>query len=126
MIYILVLISPLIYIVVALHCQKTATFNIGLTEEWFARRRRRMLLAWSTVLLGVVMFIGGIMLANKDAEDAGVPLIIVGLLVPLAGLIYGLVACRLVTPQRITDQYVFIKGVHRDFLNRLEPWMWNV
>jgi hypothetical protein len=126
LIYIILLISPLIYIIVALIMQKTATINIGLTEEWFARRRRRMLFAWSTVLLGAALFAGGIALANNDADQAGVILVIAGLLIPLAGLIFGLVACRLVTPQRITDQYVFIKGVHRDFLNRLEPWMWNV
>lgn len=124
-IYIAVLISPLIYIILALCLQKTATIHIGLTDEWYARRRRRMLLAWSTVLVGALLFGLGIAVGDSN-EGVAIAGVILGLLVPLGGLIYGLIACRLVTPQRITDQYVFIKGVHPDFLSRLEPWMWTV
>ena len=124
-IYIAVLISPLIYIILALCLQKNATIHIGLTDEWYVRRRTRMLIAWSTVLIGGLLFALGIMIGDQS-EGAAVGLVLSGLLLPLAGLIYGLIACRLVSPERITDQYVFIKGVHPDFLNRLEPWMWNV
>ena len=124
-IYIALLISPIIYIILALILQKTATIHIGLTNEWYTRRRRRMLLAWSMALAGALLFGMGIAV-GESSEGVAVAGVILGLLLALSGLIYGLIACRLVTPQRITDQYVFIKGVHPDFLNRLEPWMWNV
>jgi hypothetical protein len=124
-IYIAVLISPLIYIILALCLQKTATIHIGLSDEWYVRRQMRMLIAWGTVLIGAILF-GLAMLIGDQAEGVAVALGMSAFLLPLGGLIYGLIACRLVTPQRITDQYVFIKGVHPDFLNRLEPWMWNV
>src|SRR6476660_2337793 len=39
-IFLLLLISPLIYIIVALILRKSATLYIPLTDEWFARRRR--------------------------------------------------------------------------------------
>src|SRR5262245_2627535 len=39
------LISPLIYIIVALIVTKRATINIGLTDEWMHRRRMRMFAA---------------------------------------------------------------------------------
>jgi hypothetical protein len=41
-------------------------------------------------------------------------------------IIYGLVASRLVAPTRITKDYVWLKGVHPDFLAELPPWQYNL
>ena len=124
-IYIALLISPLIYIILALCLQKNATIHIGLTDEWYARRRTRMLIAWSTLLIGAISL--GIGLAfGEQSQIIALACTLGFIFLPMAGLIYGLFACRLISPERITDQYAFIKGVHPDFLNRLEPWMWNV
>ncbi|HEX5102868.1 MAG TPA: hypothetical protein VFV87_03605 [Pirellulaceae bacterium] len=123
--YIIVLISPLIYIIVALIVQKNATIQMPLTEEWYGRRQRRMLFAWGAALAGAALIGGAIALSDALGDSAAL-IAVGGILLALGGLIYGLIACRLVTPERITDQYVFIKGVNHDFLNRLEPWMWNV
>jgi uncharacterized membrane protein len=123
-IFILVFVSPLIYIIVALIVRKTATIQMPLSEEWYARRRQRMAIAWSIVLASVVLFFLGIFLADQ-VELA--PLLAVAAIFGLLGAaIYGLIACRLITPQRITDEYVWIKGAHPDFLNRLEVWQWNI
>jgi hypothetical protein len=57
---------------------------------------------------------------NKmDWAVAGIPL---GILMMLFGAIYGLVAARLVTPAKIDERYIWLKGVHPDFLAELPDW----
>lgn len=123
-VYLLVLLHLLIYIVVALIIRKTATIHIPLSDEWFAIRQRRMIFSWSAILLSVVMFAVAVSVVD---QQAWAPFeIILSIFLGLGAAIYGLLACRLIVPTRITDKYVWIKGVHPDFLNRLEVWMWNI
>jgi uncharacterized membrane protein len=123
-IYLLILLHIFVYLVVALIVRKTATIHIPLTEEWFARRRRRMLFAWGMVLASCVLF--GVALSRVDQEQWAPLAMILAILLVVAAAIYGLVACRLVWPKRMSDQYIWLKGVHPDFLSRLEVWQWNL
>ena len=123
-IFILVVISPLIYIIVALILRKTATIQLPLTDAWFARRRQRMMIAWGLFLACVLLFFLGCSLIERN--DAAGLLIALSICGGLGAAIYGLIACRLVAPTRMTDQYIWLKGVHPDFLNRLEVWQWNI
>lgn len=118
-----VLISPLIYIIVALIVTKRATIHIGLSEEWFARRKTRMLIAWGIALAGFALGGFGIWIANQPGiEGPGVLLIVLALFQVIGALIYGQYACRLVYPSRIDDSYVWLKGVDAGFLDRLPAW----
>jgi uncharacterized membrane protein len=125
LVYVVFFISPVIYIIVALIVQKNATVHIALTDEWFARRRTRMIIAWGIVLASIAAIVGGIALSDTLGDATAIP-ILGGIVLFLGGLIYGLMACRLVTPARITDEYVWVSGVHPDFLNRLEIWPYNI
>ena len=49
-------------------------------------------------------------------------LILLGVLVFFGGALYGLIAARMVAPKRISDDYVWLKGVHPDFLAELPVW----
>jgi hypothetical protein len=122
-----ILIAIPVYIVIALIMTKRARLIIGLTDEWAARRRTRMMIALGIALASVVMAIAGIFLGNLESGNEGwfvlLPLAIVNLI--LAAL-YGQYACRLVWPKRITDQYVWVKGVHPSFLDRLPVWPYGV
>jgi len=123
-IYVLVVISPIIYIIVALVVRKTATIQLPLTDEWYARRRWRMFVACSLVVACIPLLIAGAAFADQLAIA---PWLMVGAFLGILGAtIYGLLACRLVKPERITDQYIWLKGVNPDFLNRLEVWQWNI
>jgi hypothetical protein len=124
LIFLTIFIHIFVYVIIALILRKTATIQIGLTDEWFARRRQRMLIAWGIALLSVLLFVAGLMLIEQ-VEWAPV-LCIISPLLAIGAAIYGLVACRLVWPKKMTDEYIWLKGVHPEFLNRLEPWMWNV
>jgi hypothetical protein len=125
-VYAIVLASPLIYIIVAVILQKRATIQLPLTEEWFSRRRTRMLIAWGLALFSIVVVGGGGIALADTLQDATPLVILAAFLLTIGALVYGLTACRLITPQRITDQYVWVKGVNPDYLNRLEPWVWKV
>jgi hypothetical protein len=45
-----------------------------------------------------------------------------GILATLGGLLYGLNASTLVTAQRITNDYIWLRGVHPEFLASLPEW----
>ena len=83
-----------------------------------------MMTAYVVGLAGIPTVFAGCIL-NGALGNAGWPL----LLLPLAFVIvagaafYGHFACRLVWPERITDKYVFLKGVHPSVLDQLPEWL---
>src|SRR5262245_15383448 len=119
-IYLTILLHVFVYAIVALILRKTATIHIPLTEEWIAIRWRRMIFSWSTIGLSVLLFAASLLVID---QQTWAPLaLIASILLFLGAAIYGLLSCRLVSPKRMTDDYIWLKGVHADFLNRLEPW----
>ena len=124
-VFLAILLHILVYIIIAMIMQKKATLMIPLTEEWYQRRKNRMKIAWGLIFIGMLMIGGGVGLAaNENAW--GLLLLVGGILGSLIAAIYGLVACRLVSTSRITDEYVWLKGVHPEFLDRLPIWPYNI
>jgi hypothetical protein len=121
LVFLALLVNLIVYAVVAMIMQKRATIHIGLSEEWFAIRRQRIMIAWGIVLVSIVTFVGAIVLSDT-LEDATIFICFGAFFLFLGGLIYGLVSARMVWPKRMTDTYIWLKGVHPDFLNRLEVW----
>lgn len=120
-IYLALLAHVFIYAILAMLMSKTAVIQIGLTEEWIARRRRTMLISWGLVLFSVVLFGGGV--SQVDAQSGlGPILMLVSVFLFLGAAIYGLIASRLVSPSKITDTHVWLKGVHPDYLAQLPHW----
>jgi hypothetical protein len=113
--YLTVLISILVYAVIALVLRKTATVNLGLCEDHLNTRRRNLAITWVMGILGALCFPLAIML-----EDA-TPLGIGGLLL-LATAIYGIVTLRVVVPTKIDDHFVWLKGVNPDYLRDFPQW----
>ena len=120
-VFIALLFNLLIYVILAIVLSKRATIHIGLSDAWFAKRRRAMLIAWTIVLTSIGMFAAAI--AASDRYETAAPLVaIASPLVFIAGAIYGLLAARMVAPTRITDDYVWLKGVCPQFLEPLPEW----
>jgi hypothetical protein len=114
----------LIYVILAIVLSKRATIHVGLSEEWFRKRRRTILIGWLLVLFGIAALVASIVvICNSYVVPAwagwGIPL---GLVMFLGGAIYGLIASRMVAPARMTDEYIWLKGVHPDFLADLPLW----
>ena len=66
------------------------------------------------------LVVGGI--ALSDQHDAFGILILVGMALFLFGAIYGLVAARMVSPTKIDDHYVWLKGAHPEYLASFPVW----
>jgi hypothetical protein len=122
-----ILAGVLVYVIIALIMTKRASILIGLTDEWAARRKTRIFIALGIVLAGIALAATGIFLGNQGRDQEGwFSLVALALFVLIGAALYGQYACRLVWPQRITDQYVWLKGVHPDFLDQLPPWPYGV
>ena len=114
-IFILILVATLIYFIVAMIVRKTATVEVGLCQEHMAKRRRNVFITLALILLGVSGFVLTVIVGDNNFLLAGIFLI-------LAGIIYGVVALRIVTPARIDDRFVWLNGVNKDYLNELPQW----
>ncbi|HEV7475589.1 MAG TPA: hypothetical protein VGN90_16155 [Pyrinomonadaceae bacterium] len=114
-IFAVLLVNLLVYLIVAMIVRKRATVEIGLCDE---HRAKRQTYIWITLVL-VMLGFGGFVVAIM-AED-GLPAL-VGLLLLLASLVFGVFAIRLVSPSKIDERFVWLRGVHSDYLNQFPSW----
>lgn len=112
--------SPLIYVIVALCVRHTAKIEVGLSPKWFQRRLWTTLIAWLIVIAGLVTGIAGI--AWSTPQNDSWILTAIGFPLMLIAAIVGLKICSIVTPKKIDREYVWLNGVHRDFLATLPQW----
>jgi hypothetical protein len=124
LIYLSLAAGLLILLILVLVLQKKATIYIGLSQEWWRKRRRALWIGWVSGLLGLAIVAGSIVIvADPHCRTPWVGWgILLGFVMTLGGGIYGSAASRMVTPARITDTHVWLKGVHPDFLADLPPW----
>ncbi len=116
-IYVLILLSIWIYIIVALIVRQSAKIQVPLCRERIVRRRWTIAAAWLLILSGVVLMIAGF--GNAQPDNFGAVVGVAGTFVLLTGAIAGVVLARIVTPTRITKDYVWLKGVHPAYLDSL-------
>jgi hypothetical protein len=121
--YVLV-ISPLIYIIVAAIVQKRSKTQVGLCPEHRGKRLKGILIGWALFLTGAAGLIASIANLTGPTTGAGVAgtAIIASIVVILGGIITIAVVSRTVTPTRITRRHVFLKGIHPDYLDSLPVW----
>jgi drug/metabolite transporter (DMT)-like permease len=113
-----------VYVVLAITLRRQATVNVGLSKPWFRKRRRAILISWGLSLLGIAVMAGSFfVLSDPHGHPAWAGWgLLLGFLVLLGGIIHGLIAARIVTPARITEDYVWLKGVHPGFLADFPEW----
>ncbi len=111
-------VSPLIYVIVALIVRQKADIRVGLCAERLKRRRWIMAGAWLAAFGGIGLMVLGINLAGQGprADDVAPFFIPAGIVVAVASAIVGITLTRVVKPERITREYVWISGVHPEFL----------
>jgi hypothetical protein len=89
--------------------------ELGLCDEHMKNHRRNVLITWGLIGGG-----GACILLAAMAEQGA--LVLVGMLLMVAGVIFAVVAVRIVIPTRINDNFAWIKGVNKDYLNALPQW----
>jgi hypothetical protein len=113
--YLLLLVALLIALIVTLILRKTMIVELGLCDEHMKNHRRNVLITWGLIGGG-----GACILLAAMAEQGA--LVLVGMLLMVAGVIFAVVAVRIVIPTRINDNFAWIKGVNKDYLNALPQW----
>lgn len=114
-IYLLIAGGMLFYIILALCLSKNATINVGLCETHSAARKRDIAITWLLVLASFA----GFYLAVAVNEPT---FLLVGVVLFLSGVIYGIVKARVVAPQKIDDQFVWLTGVNGEYLKQFPQW----
>jgi hypothetical protein len=104
--------------------RKEATIYLALSDEWLGKRRRTRRIFWWLGLLGTAIGIpcyGVVVITNGHSIWAAGGLAL-GAAVFLAGAFYHGKNSYMVRPVRITDDHVWLEGVHPDYLADLPPW----
>lgn len=114
-IYLLVLVSPIIYIIVAMIVRKSGQLLVPLCDRHLASRKQGILIAWFMVLLSFGCLVAGISYEEPAFFIAFALLLIIG-------LITGIARSRTVVPTKIDDQYMHLKGACAKFLEKLPPF----
>lgn len=114
--YILIAVGFLFYVILAMVLSKSATIHVGLCEAHASARKRDIVITCFVVLLSFVSFY--VAAAMEDMT-----FLFFGSLVFLVGVIYGIVRTRVVAPQKIDDQYVWLTGVNSNYLQQFPEWL---
>ena len=88
------------------------TLDIPLCAMHHSRRKTGILVSWLIVVLGIGL------IAFGAYKNSGAPAGI-GVLLFFAALIYGLIAAKLLVPEKIDDQYAWLKGVNPELLAQM-------
>ena len=113
--YLAVFAGPLFYAVLAMFMRKTATIEVGLCENHSAMRRRDIAFTWGLGLLSIGSFFFAVQF--EDLTFAGI-----GSLLILATVIYGIVRVKVVTPTKIDERFIWLKGCNGDYLTAFPKW----
>ena len=112
---ILIAVGVLFYVILALVLSKSATIHVGLCETHAASRKRDIFITCVLVLLSFVSFYFAV--ATEQMM-----LLFAGLMILLGAAIYGIVKARVVAPQKIDDQYVWLTGINANYLQQFPEW----
>jgi hypothetical protein len=112
----ILLISPLIFIIVALIVRKTAKIEVPLCDEHREKRNRIILIGWIIALAGLAVCFTPAFLGEDYAMA-----ILLGIVMILAGLIVGNNS-QVVVPKKINDSHVWLSKVCPAYLDQL-PWL---
>jgi hypothetical protein len=113
----LLFLNPIVFVIVTALLNKQAKIEVGLCEECRAKRIRTLILVWISALLGLALFIGS--LISLDHPNGPAPVFMLcGILILLVSALVGDSLPRIVQADRITEDFLWLKGVHPDYLAR--------
>ena len=110
--YLLILISILVYAIVALIVRRRARIEVGICDKHLSQRRWVITISWLIFVGSIVSFIVGL------AYDHPL-LLLLSLFLFLGSIIFGAAKGRAVVVGRIDKEYIWLKGVRRQYLEAL-------
>jgi hypothetical protein len=123
LLYLVLFIGIPFYIIVAIALSKKATIELGLCKPKIRKRRWAILISWLLAFLGIFVFGSFYLISDPHVREIWMGWAVsLGLLIFLSAVVYGIIASNIVTATRITKDYVWLKGVHPDYLAELPVW----
>jgi hypothetical protein len=121
--HLFLLLGILPYVITILLLTTFAKIELGLCERMFQRQRIQLLFGKILGGVGGAVVVGAIAFGVMTKEiEASIVFIILGSIVGLAGLALGFVGSCLVITHKIDTDYIWLRGVHRNFLDELPEW----
>lgn len=121
--FLLILVAILVYAIVALCIRQSGRISVGLCPRHRAARRTRIWIALGLLFLGLVLLIGGPVMASNTHGDESDRYAMIGVLggifTLLASGIYAAVAVPVLTPRKIDEHYLYLARAGRPFLDSL-------
>ncbi|MFC2173470.1 hypothetical protein ACFLU6_12685 [Acidobacteriota bacterium] len=108
-------IGILVYFAIALSVRESASISVGLCRVHKTKRRRNLRI---TCILGLVSCVLVFAAIPAESNEMG----IIGGVLFLVTLVYGVVAVPVVAASKIEGQYVYLRGVCKEFLATLPVW----
>lgn len=115
--YFLIFAGLLVYVIIAAILSKRATVDIGLCAD---HRTKRL----QGIILGLLLFVGGIFAAIIGFASDYIAVWIIGIVLIPVGLVWMIVAARVVAVKKIDDRFVWLNGINRDYLAALPSFPW--
>src|SRR5262249_40042142 len=109
-VYLLIPAGLLIYAIVATLVRKRAKVSIGLCKQHKQQRTRMLTAGWLLFGVSLVAFFGALAEENQYIALAGLTLLI-------AAVVLSLLGGRFISVKRIDDNFVYLKGVHAEYLD---------
>jgi hypothetical protein len=113
--YLLILVSLLIYVIVALCIRKKAIIHIGLCDRHRKERGWFIAGAWLAVLSSIAMVVAGV-------SNGSGGLILGGIVLFIVAAVVGVMKGGVVTAAKIDDGVAWVKGAGPAFLANLPEW----
>ncbi len=115
--FFVLIVSPLIYIIVALIVRKTAKIRAPLCPRHRSKRRRAIALGWFGCLAGI-----GVVCLGAPLPDYAGTCATIGAIMFLGFLIFGIAGSNYLVPKRIDKNFAWLRKVSLDFLAELPEW----
>lgn len=100
---------------------RKATLEVGLSKAWLRKRLRGRVFGGTVIAGGFAAMVAALVWMTKAFEQ-GMLLFLVGMFVMFAGLVYAMSANVLVSARRMSQDYIWLRGIHRDFLACCPVW----
>jgi hypothetical protein len=117
--YVLFICSVFVLVVVLFFVRKHAVVHVGLCEAHRKQRQTAIIICTIGVVGGLAMIIGGIAAATNGAGASAEWVCYAGIVIFLAGAIWGIVKARTVYASKIDKNTVWVSGVCQEFLDQL-------
>ena len=108
----------LVFVIVAGLLRKQAPIRVGLCESRRVARIWTIGLAWGGIMLGLGLLMVGITSEKQQPASLAASLIPLGCLLFFASAILGATLPRIVSAVYINEDFIWLKGVHPDYLAR--------